>query len=159
MKPATPSRSRRVAGFVVLTVASAAYLVVLAGLTLGPQPDGANGILRTLAEALSQWPPTAWVTYLVLEFTANIALFVPVGVLWVLWATWSGSSAMTRRWWIAVPLGLALSALIEAIQATVLADRVPDVRDLISNTLGSLLGAVLSVVVVRWIQRRRKRAR
>lgn len=145
------------AGFVVLAAVTITYLVVLAGLTLGPQPESANGLLRTLADALAQWPPTSWVTYLMLEFVANIALFIPVGVLWVLWLAWGHGSRVTLAWawWLAVPVGLALSGAIEIVQASVLADRVADVRDLISNALGALLGAGLSTVIVRWIQRRR----
>lgn len=123
---------------------TAVYLAVLASLTLGPQPEAAGGTLARLAAWFSGWPPTAWVTFDVLEFAANVVLFVPTGLLWV---AWTGA----RRRWLAVALaaaaGLVLSLAIEATQALLLADRVADVRDLVSNTLGALLGAAAAIAV------------
>lgn len=146
----------------MLAVASLAYLVMLAGLTIGPQPAGANGLLRTLADAFAESRLTAWITYPVLEFTANIALFVPAGVLVVLWIGALSSRtfpAVRRWWWLAAPTGLAVSGLIEGVQATLLADRVPDVRDLVSNTLGALVGAALAFGILAWMQRHAPRPR
>lgn len=122
--------------FTLLGLATAAYLVALARLTLGAQPTEATGSLHALADWFAGSPVTAWVTFPVLEFAANIALFVPAGVLGVLWFG-------ARRWWIAVVVGFVLSAAIEATQAMLLPDRVPDVRDLVANTAGALLGAAL----------------
>ncbi|MBD7956903.1 VanZ family protein [Microbacterium sp. Sa4CUA7] len=120
----------------------------LASLTIGPPPEGAGGALRDLASWFDGWAATAWLTYPVLEFAANVALFVPLGVLWVLWAG-------TRRWWFAAAAGLILSVAIELTQALALPDRYPDVRDLIANTLGSALGAVAVAAVAVATRRRR----
>jgi glycopeptide antibiotics resistance protein len=140
--PVPPFRRRR--DRLVLAAASAVYLAALASVTLGPQPEGVGGTLATWAAWFSTWLPV--VTYSVLEFTANIALFVPAGVLGVLWLG-------RRRWWLAVPVGLALTCAIEAVQALALPDRYPDVRDLVSNTLGALIGAAATVVALRALLR------
>ena len=130
----------------LLAVATAAYLVVLARLTLGEDDaGGAGGILAAWAEALAGAPWTRWITFDLLEFTANVALFAPAGVLGALW--------LGRRWWLAIPLGLALSAAIETTQGLVLEGRLADVRDLVSNTVGTALGA-LAIAAARRIRRR-----
>ena len=78
-----------------------------------------------------------------LEFLANVVLFVPAGALAVLW--------LGRRaaWWWAAGIGLALSGAVEGIQALMLTDRVADVRDLLANTLGSVVGALIARYVLR----------
>jgi len=126
----------------VLAAASAVYLAGLASLTLGPQPEGVGGVLQTLADGFAGVPATAWMTYAVLEFTANVALFVPFGLLWILWCG-------PRQAWIGGVAGLAMSVLIEATQALALPDRYPDVRDLIANGVGALLGALILAAVAR----------
>ncbi|MCR2812202.1 VanZ family protein [Microbacterium sp. zg.Y1090] len=133
----------------MLGAASAAYLAWLASLTLGPQPEGAGGTLKALSETFATLPVTAWLTYPVLEFTANVALFTPVGALWVLWTG-------PRRWWLATGVGLALSAAIELTQAIALPARYPDVRDLIANTLGAAVGAGAVAAIARVSRRARR---
>ena len=128
--------TRTVRGRILLAVLSLCYLWVLGSLTLGPQPEGAGGIMRTVADAFSQWPVTAWITAEVLEFCANIVLFVPAGVLAACWLP-------PRARWAAIPVGLALSGIIESIQAIWLVERIPDVRDLVANTLGAAIGFVI----------------
>ncbi|MCX6502191.1 MAG: VanZ family protein [Microbacterium sp.] len=132
----TDAVARRVRGRILLTVLTAGYLAVLGSLTLGPQPEGAGGGLRAMAAVFATWPVTAWLTFEVLEFAANIVLFLPAGLLAALWLP-------PRRRWLAVPAGLVLSAAIEAAQALFFADRVPDPRDLLANTLGAAVGYVI----------------
>ncbi len=130
----------------LLAVATAAYLVVLARLTLVPDDAaGTGGILRAWAETFAAAPLTRWITFDLLEFTANVALFVPAGVLGALW--------LGRRWWLAIPIGIAISAGIETTQHVAIAGRVADVRDLVSNTVGTALGA-LAIAAMRRIRRR-----
>ena len=130
-----PVRSRR--GRVLLAAASALYLALLASLTIGPQPATVGGTLVALGDWFAGWQVTAWLTFAVLEFVSNVVLFLPLGLLWV---AWTG----TRRWWLAALVGLALSGAIEATQALALPDRYPDVRDLIANTAGAVLGGAVA---------------
>ena len=52
-----------------------------------------------------------------------------------------------RGWWAAPLLGLATSAVIEFAQAAFLDTRVADARDLVSNTLGSIVGMLLMLLL------------
>jgi glycopeptide antibiotics resistance protein len=85
----------------------------------------------------------------VLQFVLNIALFVPWGVL-------------VRRFFsrgivFAIVSGLGLSLLIETTQYTGIwslygcAFRLADVDDLIANTGGSLVGALVAPLVLWWM--------
>ena len=85
----------------------------------------------------------------VLQFVFNIALFVPLGII-------------VRRYFsqgvlVAVLTGLGLSLLIEATQYTGIwgiyhcAFRLADVDDLIANTAGALVGALIAPLVLWWM--------
>lgn len=73
------------------------------------------------------------------EFAANIALFVPVGLLVTL---------VSRRVWLGVVLALVLSAGAELVQE-LLPGRMASPRDVLANTLGAAIGAVIAAVAVR----------
>jgi VanZ family protein len=87
-------------------------------------------------------------TYDVVEFSANVALFVPLGVFAM---TWSPRS----RWIHAVLLGLAVSGAIELTQEVARPDRTASWTDVAANTTGASLGAALVLV---WLWRRRESA-
>ena len=92
----------------VLSAVTALYLGAVAWLTLGPQPIGlvkAGGVFRLLA-LFQRHTATAWITYPTVEFGANVAMFVPIGVFLLLLAG-------RRRWWMAALAGVLLSASIE----------------------------------------------
>ncbi|MGO1855266.1 MAG: VanZ family protein [Microbacteriaceae bacterium] len=71
-------------------------------------------------------------TYTVFEFAANIALFIPFGLL--LAAGWP----RTNVWWI-ILMGFSASATIELVQ-TMIPGRVTTLSDVIANTLGTIIG-------------------
>jgi glycopeptide antibiotics resistance protein len=118
----------------VLSAVTLVYLLAVCGITLTPQPvdSDSNRLVRDVIEAIHRWPPTSWVTYLGVEFTANIAMFIPMGALFTLLLG-------IRRWWLALLIGVASTCLIEGIQSF-MPTRYSEVRDLISNTLGTLVG-------------------
>lgn len=138
----------------VLAVVTFCYLLLVGWLTLGPQPLDASGrgFLHRVIRFISGDNTLDWITYALVEFIANVALFIPVGVLFVLMLGW-------RRWWLAVILGVALTVSIEAAQL-VLPDRVTDPRDIVSNSIGSTIGVaiVLAVTAVRAKGAQRERA-
>jgi len=147
--------TRRSIPFAVLT---AAYLGIVALLTLGPTLWRTRpGLADYDVLSVSTWlDPSTWSRGLSTEFIANILLFVPLGLLLRLAlprATWAG----------AVLLGGAVSVAIEVLQ--VLGPRVSDPRDVVANTLGALIGAVVAATIaavaggVRRIVRRRPRDR
>lgn len=83
------------------------------------------------------------VAYPVLEFSANIALFVPFGILVAL--------SMPRSRWrfgMTALISFASSCAIELIQLSI-PTRVSTVSDVIANTLGGILGALVVRVLAR----------
>lgn len=111
-------------------------------MTLRPQPYGPEtaGVLRRLLDALSGWPPTAWVTFDLVEFSANVVMFVPLGLLVVAWG---------GRPWHGILIAVVLSSAIELAQGAFLPTRVADVRDVVANTGGAALGVVVALTIVR----------
>ena len=135
---------RRAAGWAV-----AVYLVVLALIALWPTPvdRGARGSIVGGLDWLHAHGVPAWLDYPVVEFTANIALFLPVGLLGVLLL---GRS----RWWLTILAGAATSMVIEASQLIFLPARVATAADVVANTAGTVLGAVVGVVLLAAITAR-----
>lgn len=71
-------------------------------------------------------------TYTVFEFGANVALFIPFGLLVA--AGWP----RTNAWWV-ILLGFSASAAIELVQ-TMIPGRVTTLSDVVANTLGMIIG-------------------
>ncbi|HWL76958.1 VanZ family protein [Microbacterium sp.] len=119
-----------------------AYLVALGWVVFAPASDASQvtGIVATLARFVADGGLLSFAhAYAVLEFLANVVLFVPFGVLWPF--------AVPRLRPIAViSLGLATSAGIELVQL-LLPSRVPAVSDVIANTLGTALGVGVAALV------------
>lgn len=126
----------------MLVAASASYAFGVWWMTLRPTIYDAEvgSLLHTVLHVLHSWPPTAWITFDVVEFTANVALFVPLGILVPAWG---------GRWWHGILTGMLLSAAIETIQLLFLPTRVADVRDVIANTLGAALGVGIAAFLGR----------
>jgi glycopeptide antibiotics resistance protein len=131
-----------------ISAAMFGYLAVVAWLTLSPQaPDQRDGPLWQLALFLDQFSATEWLTSNDLEFVANIALFVPVGLFFVLLVG-------KRHWWLALTLAIGLTAAIEWVQQFI-PSRVSDVRDILSNSLGAAIGVMITLTVAVSRQRNR----
>ena len=130
-----------------LSVVTMGYLALVGWLTLSPQPGSElSNPLWTLARFFDGHRRTAWITFPVLEFVANIAMFVPIGVFLVLLFG-------RRKWWLAIVVGVLLSVAIEYAQ-TWLPMRVPDLRDIIANSAGVIVGTVLALLVTARAARR-----
>ena len=133
-KPGLITRSR---ARLLLTL----YTVALALIALWPVPvdGGAGSVLRTITRIFPA------LTYARIEFSANILLFVPLGVLLML---------ILRRRYLIVPIAIAVTVGIECAQALLLDKRTPSVLDVIANTAGACIGMLLVAV----IESRRARA-
>ena len=121
--------------------------------TLGPQPldSGNNGLLLRALALFSRHDATDWITYGRVEFAANIAMFIPIGVFLLL--------LLGRRlWWLAIALGLLLTGSIEFAQQF-LPTRFPDVRDLIANGSGAAIGVLIALVLTMYQVVRREEPR
>lgn len=146
----------------VSRIGASAWTIVILAITLWPrQPAGGGWLEEALAWLHARGLP-AWVTYDVIEIAANVVLFVPFGafVAFALLGSQSrrattgslserseskGSNALPLL--IPTTLGLALSLAIEFVQAEFLPARFATVSDLVANTSGAFLGAVLTVVM------------
>jgi glycopeptide antibiotics resistance protein len=125
----------------ILSLITLAYLAFVGWVTLGPQPlDSSNNgwLLRALG-FFSRHDATDWITYDRVEFAANIGMFVPVGVLLLLLFG-------RRLWWFAIVVGIMLTCSIEFTQQF-LPTRYPDVRDLVANTSGTIIGVLFALVL------------
>ena len=133
---------------------AAVYLVALALITLSPAPmdDGTTGMINTVLAWLHDHGVPVWVNYELTEFTANIALFLPVGLLGVVLVG-------VDRWWLTVLAGFLLSSAIELSQLLFLPSRFPTLFDVLANTTGAVLGALLAMLAVDAAASRRRSQR
>ena len=127
----------------LLAVALAVYTAFVMVVTLSPRMPG-TGFAAELVNSVLGWfherGLLIGMEYLDVEFLANVAMFVPLGVLVLL---------LKRRWWMLFA-GTAFSAFIETYQALFLPGRYPELRDVLSNSLGFLLGAGVAYVLHRF---------
>jgi glycopeptide antibiotics resistance protein len=137
----------------LLTLATFAYLGLVGWLTLGPQPlDASNDSwLFAALKIFSRHQATSFITYDRVEFGANIAMFVPVGVFFLLLFG-------RRAWFVAVVAGFVLTCAIEFTQLF-LPGRVSDIRDIISNSTGALIGVLLALALTASKARKLRAAR
>lgn len=128
------------------------YLIGVAFITLGPQPQIAskNGIVMQVLRVLWEHPATDWVTYNGVEFTANIAMFVPIGLFFLLLFG-------RGRWWVAMGIPFLMTLSIETAQIWI-PGRVSDIRDVISNTIGAVVGVLIGLAVTAPRARRERAA-
>jgi glycopeptide antibiotics resistance protein len=129
----------------LLLALTAGYAWVIWRMTLTPHVFSAaqQSLVSHAIVWAQQLPHGAWLTYDRTEFLANVAMFVPVGMIAAAWLP-------RRAWFVGAFIGVALSVGIELAQAVYLPYRVADPRDVLSNGSGGLLGATL-VGIVRGI--------
>ncbi|WP_136029687.1 VanZ family protein [Microbacterium sp. PF5] len=137
-----PSR----AGTVTARLALVGYLLFV-GFTVW-LPASVSAKVTGLVGVMAAWVSDAGIasyerSAVVLEILANVALFVPVGLLLAL--------ALPRlRLWQVVLFGGLMSVVIEAVQG-LMPSRVPALSDIIANTSGTLIGAVLALVLLQLV--------
>ncbi len=108
-----------------------------------PVDAPSHSTLLALLKAVHRLRVLMFIDYPQVEFLANVAMFVPLGLLVaVLFGL--------RRWAFAVLLCFGVSSLIETAQFFFLPGRYGTVDDVIANTLGALVGALLARV---WLRR------
>lgn len=121
----------------------APYAIAVLLLTWLPAEEAGKvtGIVAVLARLVAAWGAPFEAAYTVLEFAANIALFVPLGVLLV--AGWQRIPAG-----VIVTVGCAASTVIELVQLA-LPSRYSTLSDVIANTLGTAVGLVIARALLR----------
>ncbi|MCU1523114.1 MAG: VanZ family protein [Microbacteriaceae bacterium] len=137
----------------LLSLITLGYLAFVGWITLGPQPvDGSHGSwLWRLLRFFAGHELTSWLTYSRVEFLANVAMFVPIGVFFLLLFG-------RRLWFVGILAGVALTLVIEGVQLFLPA-RVSDVRDLVANSLGATIGVLVALVLTASKARQLRRVR
>ena len=113
-------------------------------LLIGLWPTHVDKNVNVVGSAPVQWmirhldlaPTTA---YNVIEFSANVALFVPLGVL-------AMTLSRRSRWMHVVLLGFIVSSAVEIFQNVARPDRTASWVDVLANTSGTAVGTVLVVL-------------
>lgn len=132
------SKARTSIGGVLL----AAYVIVILFATMWPTPldQGYGAAIEKVLDVVHRNGVPQWFGYNKLEFSANVAMFIPLGFLAALLLP-------ARVWWLALLICPALSIGIELTQATFLAARFATASDVISNSIGAVLGILIAVVL------------
>ncbi|RWZ68445.1 VanZ family protein [Labedella populi] len=123
---------------IAVRVLATLTLVVVFAIGYWPVPvdRGVRSLLGSVLDRLAAAGAPGWVDYAHLEFGANIVMFVPLGVLIaLLLPRW--------EWWLAPIIGLALSLAIEFGQALLLPERFATPLDVLANTTGATIGALV----------------
>lgn len=138
-----------------LSLLTGGYLAFVGWLTLTPQVDAAQhiSVIYRALDVLHRHGYLQSVDDARLEFLANVALFVPVGMFLLLLLG-------NRLWWLALVASFGLTAFIEFAQGSV-PGRVQDERDLLANGLGAVVGVLVAMVLTLpgEIRRRRRQPR
>jgi len=115
-----------------------AYAIAMLVVTLWPTPvdRGFEPTISRMLGVLHRNGLPTWFGYNKLEFSANIAMFVPAGFLVAMLLP-------ARRWWLALLLVPAVSLGIELTQALFLASRFATFNDVIANSLGAVIGTLV----------------
>lgn len=134
---------------VALTAAFGACVAGIGAVGFWPTPVDAP-VDRMLARILSRLHTLgmpAYLDYETVQFSANILFFMPIGAL-------IAAAAPRTYWWTGALFGLALSLMVEFGQYVLLPHRFASAGDLLSNTIGALLGSLIVAAVRRGNARR-----
>ncbi|CAN7240517.1 VanZ family protein [Pseudarthrobacter oxydans] len=127
-----------------------AMLVPLALIAFWPSPvdQPVQGQLAAVLNFLHRHGIPTWFNYTFVEASANVVLFVPVGVV-------SSLAFPSWPWWRIGVFGLLISCCMELGQLLFLHDRFPSPLDLVTNTSGAVIGAFLAAAALKTVQARR----
>ena len=116
-----------------------AMLALLAVVAFWPSPidQPVAGALEDILLFLHRHGIPRWFNYRFIEASANVVLFVPLGILSVL-------AFPGKHWWQIAAFGLLISGCMELGQLLFLQDRYASPIDLITNASGAVLGALLA---------------
>lgn len=87
-----------------------------------------------------------WLNYKFIEAASNVVLFAPVGFV-------SSLAFPEKRWWQIAAFGMLVSGCIELGQLLFLHDRFASPSDIVTNTSGAVIGALLAVLSVQTQER------
>jgi glycopeptide antibiotics resistance protein len=124
-----------------LQAAYAVYLLCVGFLVFTPGGAAPGGIIARIHELLSALSSSQ------LEVGLNVLMFVPLSLL-----GWFLFDRRSLPFWLVT--GVLASAFIELVQLAI-PGRVSTVQDVVANTTGAVIGAVLALVFGAWGTRSR----
>ena len=126
-----------------------AMLVPLAFVAFWPSPidQPVQGDLAQVLRFLHAHGVPRWFNYKFVEAAANVALFVPLGIV-------ASQAFPDRSWWRVGAFGLLVSGCMELGQLLFLDDRFATPQDLVTNTSGAVIGAIVARIVTRRLRAR-----
>lgn len=118
----------------VLTV----YIAVLAIVGFWPTPvdKPLHGFLEAALKYLHSHGVPGWFNYHLIEASANVAMFIPFGILIAM-------ALPAKAWWQLASLGLMTSTCMELGQLLFIAARFASLTDVVTNTLGTVIGSCI----------------
>ncbi|MFJ4267052.1 VanZ family protein [Paenarthrobacter nicotinovorans] len=124
-----------------------ALTTYLAGLTLigfwpTPVDRPIHGTLASILAFLHRFGAPSWFDYHFVEASANVVMFVPLGIL-------SAIVLPEKRWWQLAGIGLLASTCMEAGQLLFISSRYPSYLDIVTNSLGAVMGVLSARLAVR----------
>lgn len=128
----------------------AAMLVPLTLIAFWPSPvdQPVQGQLADVLEFLHAHGIPPWFNYQFVEASANVALFIPLGAV-------AAMAFPKKPWWQIGILGLCVSGCIELGQLLFLHNRFASLLDVVTNTSGAAIGALLAVYTLKRLQAHR----
>ena len=126
-----------------------AMLIPLAFIAFWPSPvdQPIQGDLGRVLRYLHAHGVPRWFNYKFVEAAANVALFVPLGTV-------ASQAFPDKSWWRVGAFGLLVSGCMELGQLLFLDDRFATPQDLVTNTAGAVIGAIVARIVTRRLRAR-----
>ena len=142
------TRRLRIATYVALSLYVAFMLAVL--LWPSPVDKPVSGQIREVINTAHSAGAPKNLGYTLIENVGNIALFVPLGALLAM--------LLPRpRRWLALAFGFLFACAIEITQGLLLPERTASWVDVVSNTIGTLIGLLL-ILGLHFLRRQWKRS-
>lgn len=106
-----------------------------------PVDQPVQGQLASFLDCLHRQGIPGWFDYKLVEASANVALFIPLGIV-------SSLSFPRSPWWLLGSLGSVFSVCIELGQFLFLHNRVASMLDVVTNSSGAFIGAFFAVILI-----------
>lgn len=135
--PSTSGVRHAIAWFLALGYGT---VVVFVAFWPSPVDRPVAGLLARVLDELHERGVPAFVDYTFVEFTANVAFFVPVGIA-------IGLALPLRAFFVMFLLGPAVSIAVELIQGAFLEARYATVHDVVANAIGATLGVAIALAL------------
>lgn len=125
-------------------IALSTYLAGLGTVGFWPTPvdKPIHGALTAALKYLHARGVPGWVDYRLIEASANVAMFIPFGVL-------AAMALPNRAWWQLIGVGLMASICMELGQLLFISARFASPVDVVTNTVGASLGIIGARLLAR----------